>query len=302
MNSPLGLSSDAFAFAFALRFCYLSFVLCFALFSLFAVWFLFLCGCTFYVHKRISLNTKTTCGNSNNNKAKTHAHTHEYINSSRHTPWTGAGGRLQASLYDRQSNGKNRKSTSLDNITVRQRDSQQRERDREREKERERDRKARKAQTKNEHGTHCQPPPQQNGNSHTYMGACVCVCVFVACWLSNDIREAVAIPAVCFLCIVIRPMEAGTYVFLFDDVAGCVPQQAVCHMAAAQVRICSILFGGFVLLANPLPRQHTAAQCKMRERKRTRERERACKVIKYLNGLPWQRLHRRLSNAFVMAH
>jgi len=45
---------------------------------LFAVWFLFLCGCTFYVHKRISLNTKTTCGNSNNNKAKTHAHTHTH--------------------------------------------------------------------------------------------------------------------------------------------------------------------------------------------------------------------------------
>lgn len=86
----------------------------------------------------------------------------------------------------------------------------------------------------------------------------MCVCVFVACWLSNDIREAVAIPAVCFLCIVIRPMEAGTYVFLFDDDDdGCVPQQAVCHMAAAQVGICSILFGGFVLLANPLPRQHT---------------------------------------------
>lgn len=170
--------------------------------------------------------------------------------------------------------------------------------EREGERQKERERKARKAQTKNEHGTHCQPPPQQNGNSHTYMGACVCV--FVACWLSNDIREAVAIPAVCFLCIVIRPMEAETYVFLFDD--GCVPQQAVCHMAAAQVGICSILFGGFVLLANPLPRQHTAAQCKIRERKRTRERERSCKVIKYLNGLPWQRLHRRLSNAFVMAH
>lgn len=85
----------------------------------------------------------------------THRYTHEYINSSRHTPWTGAGGRLQSSLYDRQSNGKNRKSTSLDNITVRQRDSQQRESGREKE----RDGKARKAQTKNEHGTHCQPPP-----------------------------------------------------------------------------------------------------------------------------------------------
>lgn len=76
-------------------------------------------------------------------------------------------------------------------------------------------------------------------------------------------------------------MEAGTYVFLFDDDDvddGCVPQQAVCHMAAAQVGICSILFGGFVLLANPLPRQHTAAQCKMREEEKGRaesERKRA---------------------------
>lgn len=109
-----------------------------------------------------------------------------------------------------------------------------------------------------------------------------CVCVFVACWLSNDIREAVAIPAVCFLCIVIRPMEAGTYVFLFDDDDddaddGCVLQQAVCHMAAAQLGICSILFGGFVLLANPLPRQHTAAQCSERgsARQRGSQRKRA---------------------------
>lgn len=132
------------------------------------------------------------------------------------------------------------------------------------------EKRAKRRQKTNTARTASRPHNRTETHIHIWQhaGVCVCVCVFVACWLSNDIREAVAIPAVCFLCIVIRPMEVGTYVFLFDDVDdddGCVPQQAVGHMAAAQVGICSILFGGFVLLANPLPRQRTAAQCKMRE-------------------------------------
>lgn len=143
------------------------------------------------------------------------------------------------------------------------------------------EKRAKRRQKTNTARTGSRPHNKTETHIHIWQHASVCVCVFVACWLSNDIREAVAIPAVCFLCIVIRPMEAGTYVFLFDDDDdddGCVPQQAVCHMAAAQVGICSILFGGFVLLANPLPRQHTAAQCKMREEENGRaesERKRA---------------------------
>lgn len=145
------------------------------------------------------------------------------------------------------------------------------------------EKRAKRRQKTNTARTASRPHNKTETQIHIWQHESVCVCVFVACWLSNDIREAVAIPAVCFLCIVIRPMEAGTYVFLFndddvDDDDGCVPQQAVCHMAAAQVGICSILFGGFVLLANPLPRQHTAAQCKMREEENGRaesERKRA---------------------------
>lgn len=314
MNSPLGLSSDAFAFA--LRFCYLSFVLCFALFSLFAVWFLFLCGCTFYVHKRISLNTKTTCGNSNNNKAKTHAHkytdTHTNTSTARDTRrgQGQAGGCSRVYMIDKAT----AKTAKALHLIISQSDRETVSRGRGKAGGRRgTEKRAKRRQKTNTARTASRPHNKTETHIHIWQHAsvcvCLCVCVFVACWLSNDIREAVAIPAVCFLCIVIRPMEAGTYVFLFDDDDdddGCVPQQAVCHMAAAQVGICSILFGGFVLLANPLPRQHTAAQCKMRDEENgkggARERERACKVIKYLNGLPWQRLHRRLSNAFVMAH
>lgn len=137
------------------------------------------------------------------------------------------------------------------------------------------EKRAKRRQKTNTARTASRPHNKTETHIHVWQHESVCVCVFVACWLSNDIREAVAIPAVCFLCIVIRPMEAGTYVFLFDDDVddGCVPQQAVCHMAAAQVGICSILFGGFVLLANPLPRQHTAMQDERGREKQSGKRE-----------------------------
>jgi len=203
-----------------LCFCYLSFCR-----LLFAVWFLFLCGCTFYVHKRISLNTKTTCGNSNNNKAKTHAHTHtQYISH------LGGGGGGVCAIDKAMATAKTAKALHL---IISQRDSEierawKRERESSKENkttwERRRTKLTKRKRAKRRQKTNTARTAQQNGNLHDFTCAsilyiyictcvrlrvCVCVCVCVFLWLVGWVMISVEAVAVhCY-----TTMEARTYVF-----------------------------------------------------------------------------------------
>jgi len=167
-------------------------LLCFAFVIcrlLFAVWFLFLCGCTFYVHKRISLNTKTTCGNSNNNKAKTHAQAHTHTHTPIHNTSATSREKGEGVYAIDKAMAKTAKalhliiSQNIETLRV---------------------------------GENAQSADKKRtwhallNKTETHMTSCLCLylcvrtwrmCVFVACWLSNDISGSCC--RLCSLCIVI---------------------------------------------------------------------------------------------------
>jgi len=86
----------------------------------------------------------------------THTHTHPYT--IHQLPRERRGRRV----CDRQSNGKNRKSTSLDNITEH------------------RDTESGRKRAKRRQKTNMARTAQQNGNSHDFMSVSVSVCAYVA--------------------------------------------------------------------------------------------------------------------------